>query len=359
MLEALARQAVTQLEQRTLVLERENTISKLQELEKGRLEKDRAFRQLFDSIDDGFCIVELKYDGGSPVDYRFLEVNSAFTEQTGLVAVQGKWIRDLAPDHEQHWFDIYGQVALSGEPVRFERPAKELGDRWYEVQAFRVGDPGAHQVGILFRDATRRKSEEVVRLSTEALQETVNQELNHRMKNIFSMVQAIVTQTFRGADDQALVQKLTERLRVLSTAHDALLEHSWTRSELGTLAPAVVSTLAPLSRIEIDGPSLFLGPKSTLSTTLVLHELTSNALKYGALSNGQGRVTITWIVEGELLVLRWNEIGGPAVQPSDRKGFGSKLITFGLCGTGGTEVHYRSSGLQANFVAPLAQIQSI
>ena len=97
----------------------------------GRLDSDAKYRALFSSIDAGFCIVKVKFDAlKQPVDYQFLEVNPAFERQTGLLNVEGKWIRTLAPDQEQHWFDIYGSIALGRTPLRFERPARALQDRW-------------------------------------------------------------------------------------------------------------------------------------------------------------------------------------------------------------------------------------
>jgi signal transduction histidine kinase len=122
------------------------------------------YHALFNSLDAGFCIIEVIFDSAHrPVDYVFLEVNAAFEKATGLREAQGARIRDLAPAHEQHWFDIYGRVALTGEPLRFEQEARAL-SRWYSVYAFRVGEPGQHQVAILFEDITARKKSEQRRL---------------------------------------------------------------------------------------------------------------------------------------------------------------------------------------------------
>ena len=112
------------------------------------------YRGLFDSIDEGFCIIEMIFDGGHAVDYRFLEVNAAFERQTGLTGAAGQTMTALAPDHEAHWFDIYGEVALTGEPARFENEAGALGGRWFDVYAFRVDAPALGRVAVLFHDLT-------------------------------------------------------------------------------------------------------------------------------------------------------------------------------------------------------------
>jgi PAS domain S-box-containing protein len=122
---------------------------------------EARYRALFESLDAGFCEVELKFEeDGRAVDYRFLEVNPAFERQTGLIDATGRWMRELAPEHEQHWFDIYGRVALTGESVRFEKEASALG-YWYDVHAFRVGPPEARRVAILFNDISERRRSEV------------------------------------------------------------------------------------------------------------------------------------------------------------------------------------------------------
>ncbi|HEX5866364.1 MAG TPA: PAS domain-containing protein, partial [Beijerinckiaceae bacterium] len=90
-------------------------------------DSEERYRSLFNSIDAGFCIIEVKFDDARrPVDYRFLEVNPAFARQSGLHDAEGRWMRELAPAHEQHWFESYGRVALTGEPARFENRAVAL-----------------------------------------------------------------------------------------------------------------------------------------------------------------------------------------------------------------------------------------
>ncbi len=144
------------------------------------LDSDEKYRALFSSIDAGFCIIRLKFDAlKRAVDYQFLEVNPAFERQTGLINAEGKWMLALAPDHEQHWFDIYGSVALSGTPLRFERPAAALQNRWYDVYAFRVGEPSEQMVAILFNDVSERKR-------SEAALEQANRELEQTSRELRS-----------------------------------------------------------------------------------------------------------------------------------------------------------------------------
>ncbi|MGN6644770.1 MAG: PAS domain-containing protein, partial [Verrucomicrobiota bacterium] len=128
-------------------------------------ESAELWHALFQSMDQGACIVEIIFDRShSPVDYRFLQTNPAFETHTGLKSVVGKTMRELAPEHEKHWFDTYGQVATTGEPVRFVNEAAQLNGRWFDVNAFRVGRPEERKVAIIFNDITqRRQSEEALR----------------------------------------------------------------------------------------------------------------------------------------------------------------------------------------------------
>lgn len=124
-----------------------------------RIAQER-YGTLFNSMDQGFCTIEVLFDEqGAPIDYRFLEINAAFERQTNLYGARGKLMREFAPQHEQYWFDIYGNIARTGEPARFESRAEALG-RWYEVYAFRVGPAENHQVAVFFNDISERKQAE-------------------------------------------------------------------------------------------------------------------------------------------------------------------------------------------------------
>lgn len=138
--------------------------------------KKELWELLFNSIDEGFCIIEMIFDEQKkPTDYRFLVINSSFERQTGLTNAIGKRMREFAPNHEDHWFEIYGKIALTGESVRFENRAEQL-HRWYDVYAFRFGEPKDFQVAILFNDITERKrSEETIKLLNIELSDSVRQ----------------------------------------------------------------------------------------------------------------------------------------------------------------------------------------
>ena len=199
------------------------------------------------------------------------------------------------------------------------------------------------------------------KVRAEADQAVLNQELSHRMKNMLAMVQAIAVQTLRTVPNQEPIDAFRKRLHALSTANDVLLQQSWLAARIRTVVAAVIETFGP-ERFTVSGPDINLGPRATLSLSLLLHELTTNALKYGALSGSTGHVAVAWRIVSEdgepSLVLEWRETGGPAVEEPIRKGFGSRLIRTGMIGTGGADLRYVGSGLQADFTAPLAQLQA-
>jgi PAS domain S-box-containing protein len=142
-------------------------------------ESEQNYRTLFESIDEGFCTIEVLFDQNEkPVDYRFLQISPSFERQTGIKNAAGRRMREIAPQHEENWFDIYGRIALTGEPMRFENEAKQLG-RWYDVYAFRVEDPKRRRVGILFMDITERKRAEVEARDSERRYREVQAELAH------------------------------------------------------------------------------------------------------------------------------------------------------------------------------------
>jgi PAS domain S-box-containing protein len=130
--------------------------------EHARRESEERYRAVLESIDEGFCVIEVLFDEhGAAVDYRFLETNPAFEQHTGLRDATGNTARELVPDLGARWFEIYGKVALTGEPVRFIDEAQAMGERWFDVYAFRLGDGDSRTVALLFTNITERRRVEM------------------------------------------------------------------------------------------------------------------------------------------------------------------------------------------------------
>jgi PAS domain S-box-containing protein len=184
-------------------------------------------------------------------------------------------------------------------------------------------------------------------------------ELNHRVKNTLAAVQSIARQTLRSErDPKEMNEVFTARLVSLSAAHDVLTRENW---EGAGLREVVHTALAPFdeTRIETRGPEVRLGAQAALALGMALHELATNATKYGALSGDAGNVTLTWRAQRRddrvLFALEWREAGGPPVMPPKRRGFGSRLLTQGVRAdlNGVAELLFEPDGLVCRIVAPL------
>jgi PAS domain S-box-containing protein len=170
-------------------------------------ESEERYRTLFNSIDEGFCVLEMIYNtDGKAVDYRFLETNPAFEKQTGLRNAEGKTVRTLVPDLEEHWVEIYGRVAITGQPERFVSDSTVMG-RWFDVYAFRFGNEESRRVALLFTDITgRRATEEALRQLNETLEERVEER----------------TRQVRMLVSQLTMSEQAERRRISQILHDDL-----------------------------------------------------------------------------------------------------------------------------------------
>lgn len=313
--------------------------------------KNQDYRALFDAIDHGFCIVEVLFDDQDrPLDYRFLEINATFEAQTGLKDAVGKTMRSLKPDHEADWFETYGEIALTGKPLRFEKRAGALG-RWYDVYAFRIGAPIQRIVAILFNDITKRKhDEEHLALLT--------REIEHRANNMLALV--VSTAQLTQADSlPEYREKLTGRLNALAISQRLLSAGHGV--EVARLVEAEMAAYGMTGdqRVTWGGPAVVLASDAARCVAMTLHELATNATKYGALSVLTGRVSVGWRLQDDgRLELHWCEYGGPRVTAPTRHGLGTGIIASCIRDHIGGELGYewRSAGLNCNLVLPTSSI---
>ena len=183
----------------------------------------------------------------------------------------------------------------------------------------------------------------------------VNRELGHRLKNTLGLVQAIAAQTLRDATEPEAMEAFSSRIAALGHAHDILLRQNWSTALLYQVAAASVEPHDALGQVAIDGPDLQIGSRAAVALSLMLHELATNAVKYGALSTPDGQVRLSWRIAGDDLHLCWQETGGPAATEPSRTGFGSRLIDMGLGGGSKVERHYDAAGLKLDVRAPLSE----
>ncbi len=182
-------------------------------------------------------------------------------------------------------------------------------------------------------------------------------ELNHRVKNTLATVQSIALQSLRDCPPEQF-ERFQGRLVALSEAHDLLTVENWQGTYMHDLINRIVAPLiaSEPQRCEVSGPRLFLTPRQSLSLSLALHELCTNAAKYGALSTATGRVLVHWSLSAEgRLRLRWEEKDGPPVQPPERKGFGSRLIVRGVAHelSAAVRLDFPPTGVVCEIDAPL------
>jgi two-component sensor histidine kinase len=262
------------------------------------------------------------------------------------------------------------ETAKSGGVARFKGAANTAKGtpRYWDVQVSPIlGSDGkpSHLLSIS-RDITdewRAVSE--LKVAAER-RELLAGELQHRIKNILAMVGAIANQTMRGDNVAAAREAFAARLMTLSRAHDILTQTSWTAAPIKEVIDGALAPHRPgQGRIRTSGPDLLLQPKQALALAVAVHELATNAAKYGALSNG-GKVAIGWshetIEEVPTFRFTWTESGGPAVaEPDpDLKGFGSRLIEQMLQNdfAGKVQISYRPEGVVCELIAPRSALAS-
>ncbi|MFZ5746875.1 MAG: PAS domain-containing sensor histidine kinase [Pseudomonadota bacterium] len=239
--------------------------------------------------------------------------------------------------------------------------AADGSERIWESISTLMFDKNGKPVGLqaISRDMTEAKQ-------YEAHQRLLIDELNHRVKNSLAIVQGIAHQTFKADSDPIKARAAFEgRLAALSEAHNLLTREHWAPVAMRkVIGDAVAPHAGSSARADIDGPDLMIAPKTAISLALTIHELATNAVKHGALSCPEGRVTIRWQVETPpfpgRLKLQWIESGGPEVVPPTKRGFGTRMIERGLAAElGGTvKIDFERRGLICSVDAPLPEIDA-
>jgi len=243
-------------------------------------------------------------------------------------------------------------VAILGYEVGADFPA--LGQRTMLVSARRLVHPDNNSTNILvvFEDVTARRREDAAR-------DILLAETRHRMKNLLGVVRALATQTeVDGRSAKEYRDAFLGRFEAVPRAEDLSLA-SDAETDLGALIDQALAPVGP-ERSRIDpGPPVVLKSVQVLPISMILHELVTNAFKYGALSTSRGTVHLTWRLAteagGSALRLEWHEEGGPPVAPPSRSGFGSRLIEFTAVQSlgGSAELAFAPGGLRARVTAPL------
>jgi two-component sensor histidine kinase len=255
------------------------------------------------------------------------DLKRAEQEHSAARARGGPWsvqYRVIDPDGEVRWVSAYAQFSRRGD--------------------------GVYSTGIAV-DITEQKR-------LEERQSLLLAELNHRVKNMLAVVQSIAAQTFTGDDLEAQRrQSFDSRLLALASVHDLLQQDSWQPVGMQKL---VNQAIGPFERrdsgqFDVDGPDTELPTSRCVALSLALHELCTNAVKYGALSREAGRVMIRWSVQDGQLDFAWRESGGPRTSAPASSGFGSRMLQKGLARELGTAVilDFDPDGLRCSFSAPL------
>jgi len=291
------------------------------------------------------------------LDGRFCRANDELCRLLGrseaeLLALD---VTDVThPDDVAATLELMRAVRETGEArsldKRYVRPDGTVA--WANSNVTRLdGEDGRPRAFLAVTvDLTERKR-------AEAHQRLLINELNHRVKNTLAIVQGVAQQSFRdGVPADAARAAFEGRLAALSTAHNVLTRESW---EAASLRDIVAAAAAPFEadgrRVSVEGPDLRIPPKLAVNLALALHELGTNAVKYGALSVPEGRVDLGWRVHGDRLNLVWRERGGPPVAAPARRGFGTRMIERGLATElgGPVTIDFDPAGLVCTVDAPL------
>lgn len=198
------------------------------------------------------------------------------------------------------------------------------------------------------------------RAESERHQQILIGELNHRVKNTLSIVQSLAHQTFRGAaSPKDAISAFEARLQALAAAHNLLTKQRWEAASMAQIVRTAVTPFCTPERCKIEGPDLKVAPQTAVTLALALHELGTNASKYGALSVDSGRIEVSWQEHNGRFELVWQEMGGPPVTPPKSDGFGMRLIKRSLAAElkGTVDITFSGEGLRCSIVGRLGEVR--
>ena len=332
----------------------------------GLMQVDKGSVQLREGSQGSLRLVAtLGFDRDFEQCFKFVEAGGFTTCAVAFESRQRVIVEDLAADvHFARFAEVaapYGIRGAQSTPLLDRSGSVIAMLTTYSQRPFRPSYR-EFQLMELYLEVVARRIE---RKRHEEHQEMLLNELNHRVKNTLAMVQSFAVQSLRDAGSAAQGRKALEgRLVSLARAHDVLTREAW---ELADVSDVVASALSPYfaeipnHRLHTSGPKLLLKPKAALAFAMVLHELATNAVKYGALSNESGKIGIDWQVTStpQQVVFRWTERGGPRVKPPERRGFGSRLIEQGIKHdmAGHVRLDFQSAGLTCEIQVPLDRCQ--
>jgi two-component system CheB/CheR fusion protein len=283
-------------------------------------------------------------------ELRFLRINDTLAEINGLPADAhiGRSAWDIVPSLRDSAEPKLKDVLATGKTIEAEicgETSKSPGlQRWWHEKYYPLfnKDGAVNAVGAVVEEITERKAaENILKLSA--------MELRHRIKNLTSVVICLANQTFQGSDLAARRRDFEGRLRALDQANSLLGdEGAWWSSELDALIVKSFEGKIPSSRFTLEGPKLRLSPRISAALSMTLHELTTNAMKYGSLQTPEGRVELSWdFNQSDCTVeFKWHEVGGPACEAPASRGFGLRMIEQMIAAEGGsTKLEFSPEGL--------------
>lgn len=329
-------------------------ITESKEAEEAVRESEWHFRTIFEQAND--------YIFTSDLNQRLTSCNPAVCAALGYTPEEalGKSFADfIDADQFEQTTVMLGQKLAEGGTTRHTIRVNTRDGRTliWEINSRLMLDDAGHPTGLhaIARDVTEMKR-------AEAHQKLLIDELNHRVKNTLAIVQSIARQSFKpGGDPDATRLAFEGRLQALSEAHDLLTRKQWEAAPMQLVVEDAMRPHAEAHRLSISGPPIEIPPKTAISLSLAIHELGTNAVKYGALSVPGGRVSIRWdrIDEGDVeqFTLLWAEDGGPPVTVPERRGFGTRMIERGLAAelNGTAVIEFAPDGLRCRVTAPLPE----